>query len=130
MILRPPRSTLTDTLFPYPTLFRSSGPGGIFIPRGLQVHAHDKPQPDQERALPPQACRPVGRVAPRPERAPGRQEAGEAVLRADPLFAAGLGTLPRARDKGVVQCGRLGHYRCAIPTAPGDGARGPLAPPR
>src|SRR3546814_19059264 len=24
MILRPPRSTRTDTLFPYPTLFRSS----------------------------------------------------------------------------------------------------------
>src|SRR3546814_7830808 len=24
MIRRPPRSTLTDTLFPYPTLFRSS----------------------------------------------------------------------------------------------------------
>src|SRR3546814_15575339 len=26
MILRPPRSTLTDTLFPYTTLFRSSDP--------------------------------------------------------------------------------------------------------
>src|SRR3546814_15168539 len=25
MILRPPRSTRTDTLFPYPTLFRSHG---------------------------------------------------------------------------------------------------------
>src|SRR3546814_14618504 len=25
MILRPPRSTRTDTLFPYPTLFRASG---------------------------------------------------------------------------------------------------------
>src|SRR3546814_10751218 len=25
MIRRPPRSTLTDTLFPYPTLFRSAG---------------------------------------------------------------------------------------------------------
>src|SRR3546814_16520010 len=25
MILRPPRSTLTDTLFPYATLFRSAG---------------------------------------------------------------------------------------------------------
>src|SRR3546814_1456654 len=27
MILRPPRSTRTDTLFPYPTLFRSIQPG-------------------------------------------------------------------------------------------------------
>src|SRR3546814_6495276 len=26
MIRRPPRSTLTHTLFPYPTLFRSTGP--------------------------------------------------------------------------------------------------------
>src|SRR3546814_3671333 len=28
MIRRPPRSTRTDTLFPYTTLFRSLGPGG------------------------------------------------------------------------------------------------------
>src|SRR3546814_5468274 len=27
MIRRPPRSTRTDTLFPYPTLFRSPAPG-------------------------------------------------------------------------------------------------------
>src|SRR3546814_14272431 len=30
MLRRPPRSTRTDTLFPYTTLFRSSGIGGIF----------------------------------------------------------------------------------------------------
>src|SRR3546814_19685908 len=32
MIRRPPRSTRTDTLLPYTTLFRSlpSGPGGVF----------------------------------------------------------------------------------------------------
>src|SRR3546814_8522564 len=29
MIRRPPRSTRTDTLFPYTTLFRSKGAGGI-----------------------------------------------------------------------------------------------------
>src|SRR3546814_19391046 len=29
MIRRPPRSTRTDTLFPYTTLFRSGGRGGI-----------------------------------------------------------------------------------------------------
>src|SRR3546814_5593860 len=29
MIRRPPRSTRTDTLFPYPTLFRSAVPGLI-----------------------------------------------------------------------------------------------------
>src|SRR3546814_9284044 len=35
MIRRPPRSTLTDTLFPYTTLFRSDGdidPAGIAVP--------------------------------------------------------------------------------------------------
>src|SRR3546814_17657368 len=30
MIRRPPRSTRTDTLFPYPTLFRSSPVQGLF----------------------------------------------------------------------------------------------------
>src|SRR3546814_2297081 len=31
MIRRPPRSTRTDTLFPYTTLFRSLGPGDSLI---------------------------------------------------------------------------------------------------
>src|SRR3546814_12975400 len=37
MIRRPPRSTRTDTLFPYTTLFRSAGPGAAdrpYTPRG------------------------------------------------------------------------------------------------
>src|SRR3546814_14883737 len=33
MIRRPPRSTRTDTLFPYTTLFRSSGRKGLSIQR-------------------------------------------------------------------------------------------------
>src|SRR3546814_11795161 len=33
MILRPPRSTRTDTLFPYTTLFRSAGLGGAAVLR-------------------------------------------------------------------------------------------------
>src|SRR3546814_17568071 len=32
MIRRPPRSTLTDTLFPYTTLFRSAEKSGQFLP--------------------------------------------------------------------------------------------------
>src|SRR3546814_18083593 len=31
MIRRPPRSTRTDTLFPYPTLFRSFEPGEVLV---------------------------------------------------------------------------------------------------
>src|SRR3546814_10175705 len=39
MIRRPPRSTRTDTLFPYTTLFRSVGPKFrvMFQPRGMAV---------------------------------------------------------------------------------------------
>src|SRR3546814_10090555 len=33
MIRRPPRSTRTDTLFPYTTLFRSAVLSGIILPR-------------------------------------------------------------------------------------------------
>src|SRR3546814_2872246 len=55
MIRRPPRSTRTDTLFPYTTLFRSpdvhAGAGGPAraVPRG---HRAPLPRDDQERARP------------------------------------------------------------------------------
>src|SRR3546814_4013953 len=39
MIRRPPRSTRTDTLFPYTTLFRS---GGGHPPRGAAAGDHDR----------------------------------------------------------------------------------------
>src|SRR3546814_4979899 len=59
MIRRPPRSTRTDTLFPYTTRFRSirahprtrnkcGSPHGMCgpsrVPRGRRVHAHDGPE--------------------------------------------------------------------------------------
>src|SRR3546814_16345069 len=37
MTRRPPRSTRTDTLFPYTTLFRSPHRGGRGFPRGYQA---------------------------------------------------------------------------------------------
>src|SRR3546814_14411315 len=37
MIRRPPRSTRTDTLFPYTTLFRSLSPRSLQVPNGLSV---------------------------------------------------------------------------------------------
>src|SRR3546814_11684237 len=40
MIRRPPRSTRTDTLFPYTTLFRSAAPLGRQRPRHLLHHRH------------------------------------------------------------------------------------------
>src|SRR3546814_15551354 len=41
MIRRPPRSTRTDTLFPYPTLFRS---GPVYFPNHDATTEHDLDQ--------------------------------------------------------------------------------------
>src|SRR3546814_18494059 len=75
MIRRPPRSTRTDTLFPYTTLFRSCEPNGALRPRsgdagqslreylGLAIrrpaakaprrepHSHNPPMPGQNGEL-------------------------------------------------------------------------------
>src|SRR3546814_11940749 len=40
MIRRPPRSTRTDTLFPYTTLFRSHAHASEAIPLLVHIHAH------------------------------------------------------------------------------------------
>src|SRR3546814_18510633 len=45
MIRRPPRSTRTDTLFPYTTLFRSAGPAAVVVPKinsADDVHAIER----------------------------------------------------------------------------------------
>src|SRR3546814_8509205 len=46
MIRRPPRSTRTDTLFPYPTLFRSKERDVVTIERGPAVtfNRHGNPE--------------------------------------------------------------------------------------
>src|SRR3546814_10232975 len=56
MIRRPPRSTRTDTLFPYTTLFRSRGVGDrpplsqAAAPGGRLQHRHDRPARAQHGA--------------------------------------------------------------------------------
>src|SRR3546814_17579098 len=41
--IRPtPRSTLTDTLFPYPTLFRSRGDVAVIVPAAAQRAEHHR----------------------------------------------------------------------------------------
>src|SRR3546814_7930362 len=45
MIRRPPRSTRTDTLFPYTTLFRSAGQVDLPVPGSRQAGRHDRFQP-------------------------------------------------------------------------------------
>src|SRR3546814_18969818 len=73
MIRRPPRSTRTDTLFPYTTLFRSTEHGEIGGPAGSR---------NQHR----------GRLAPRPDIAAGRR-----LVEVDGLL---LGRAVRVADAG------------------------------
>src|SRR3546814_1819706 len=56
MIRRPPRSTRTDTLFPYTTLFRSRFPHGVAVShRGLlnnlAAHSHGMQVIDTDRCI-------------------------------------------------------------------------------
>src|SRR3546814_2402870 len=51
MIRRPPRSTRTDTLFPYTTRFRSAGLRGAERRRRLPLLHHPRPQGLAERPL-------------------------------------------------------------------------------
>src|SRR3546814_17366510 len=63
MILRPPRSTRTDTLFPYTTLFRSSSTPAIFTPMRAKtwscslIRSGHGPLPDQYLR-----CHPTGNL--------------------------------------------------------------------
>src|SRR3546814_16375272 len=62
MIRRPPRSTRTDTLFPYTTLFRSPAPrtgNADRRPAALSQRAQPRPgRPRSARRPFPRACRP------------------------------------------------------------------------
>src|SRR3546814_5106570 len=50
MIRRPPRSTRTDTLFPYTTLFRSRQPGGDEGVGGVERRVHiERPAAEHHR---------------------------------------------------------------------------------
>src|SRR3546814_16201616 len=68
MIRRPPRSTRTDTLFPYTTLFRSSScaivhhpnaaaQAAAMLPERMRVQTHLRSPGDQSRAGRPTAVR-------------------------------------------------------------------------
>src|SRR3546814_3096794 len=52
MIRRPPRSTRTDTLFPYTTLFRSHGERGVALARlqneGVADDGRDRAHPQRD----------------------------------------------------------------------------------
>src|SRR3546814_1754517 len=79
MIRRPPRSTRTDTLFPYPTLFRSaphlSAAGSPCRHRSRRTPSPDRRHPDRQ-SLPRQRGTPA---APRASRAVVRSAAAAVV---------------------------------------------------
>src|SRR3546814_15945296 len=70
MIRRPPRSTRTDTLFPYTTLFRSPHEQPTFAPPRLRPV-------DRRRRLHPRPDRQMGRHRPAVARAQGTDRARE-----------------------------------------------------
>src|SRR3546814_18167987 len=117
MIRRPPRSTRTDTLFPYTTLFRSPGTARR-ASGGRSLHAWGSVQPLRSvplrlRLVVPQAGarRQAGHAvasrclwrtavgAPSGARGPGAGRAGLAGTAADPLLAPWR----RGARRGVVE---------------------------
>src|SRR3546814_2018253 len=88
IIRRPPRSTRTDTLFPYPPLFRSARPRPA-LPRG------DRGDVVKRLRIQPELLRQRERLAGRDHR------------RAEDHVVADLGRLPRAVGTGVDH--RLAH---------------------
>src|SRR3546814_12813050 len=63
MIRRPPRSTRTDTLFPYTTLFRSLQAGVRATLRGERRDAHRRRRRDQPGQLSAMGCPEIGRAS-------------------------------------------------------------------
>src|SRR3546814_19376528 len=95
MIRRPPRSTRTDTLFPYTTLFRSPGAGNLAVDRAqveaegaglvlIDVHRELRSVVESDRADLRDAL-----VA--------RRHAQELVARAEQLFVPHVGVVHQDR---------------------------------
>src|SRR3546814_3191935 len=140
MIRRPPRSTRTDTLLPYTTLFRSARCAGVARggresaargAGGTRRHAAARHpyhyfagRPGADTAVLPAgaaALLPAGAPAPRPHAAVGRQPADP--LRRLPRRIEDV--LPAADPAGPATLGRavLPHGRRAGPRAPGRPCR-------
>src|SRR3546814_4482749 len=85
MIRRPPRSTRTDTLFPYPTLFRARAAGAAAAPAAAEEHADVRGDQPPARSGPQHldpgaaADRCLDAREPRPRGAPARGRRGRAA---------------------------------------------------
>src|SRR3546814_9895846 len=134
MIRRPPRSTRTDTLFPYTTLFRSAGDGSVQSGpaagrrRTAQARApapgrrdarRRSALPDPESGLAPRdadqdAAQPAWRVP-----GPGRLGTRGALRRSHPASDAGPRRSPARSRPGLLQADiGSAHVRPPVTTAP------------
>src|SRR3546814_11366371 len=110
MIRRPPRSTRTDTLFPYTTLFRSSatasaradGKGEVAGPGGAQVR------------------RPARRYGAAPPRRPGAKRHEGSLTQDDPASRRDDRHPAGARQRQLVR-----RPAGAVPHTPANGGRHP-----
>src|SRR3546814_3568674 len=100
MIRRPPRSTRTDTLFPYTTLFRSPGTARR-ASGGRSLHAWESVQP--LRSVPLR----LRLVVPQ---AGARRQAGHAVA-SRCLWRTAVGAPSGARGSGAGRAGLAGNAR-------------------
>src|SRR3546814_1178313 len=100
MIRRPPRSTRTDTLFPYTTLFRSVGYQPAYAQAQAEARRWTGARLDRDDAL-------RGEVLDRlasgwsPEQVAGRlaREAGHKVLRPESIYRFVYAQLKRTHDR-------------------------------
>src|SRR3546814_19538777 len=131
MIQRPPRSTRTDTLFPYTTLFRSPQPALRALRRLRAVAAlrAGRPAGVQRRAALPARARDRPRPA-RPGRAVRRRRLPRNLRPRGPgrrrraRFQAAAGTVltPALRSRGIAHA-RLALLDVAAAGGSGHGAR-------
>src|SRR3546814_14135376 len=142
MIRRPPKSTRTDTLFPYTTLFRSPAPAGRGRDRDPGVSAGPlpcDPPPAPEVLLPAlrgdhpgRHAGPADRAGPAWPRAAGPCAGGQ-VRRPPAALPPVVDLCPRGRPAGTIAAGRLGRALARAPAAAGQpaslgGGRGAGAP--
>src|SRR3546814_20628134 len=113
MIRPPPRSTRTDTLFPYTTLFRSRRAAAQRLARAVDRHL---PRPGAPAAAPALAGREAARKLPDPRQrrpaAPGQARGQAARTRRGALPAAADRVVDqRAEGRGPAAAAHPGRWR-------------------
>src|SRR3546814_11888347 len=120
MIRRPPRSTRTDTLFPYTTLFRSRA-----VERDGDLHGgpHGRPAVAAAIAAPVLARQPEGAAGRRPDARPvpahgDRKRVVSGTSVSVRLVHGGrrISKTEKMTVRQVTKCATLGHTKCLFST--------------